>query len=162
MGVWMSAWGKGKNTGQKRKCQQATLIRQKTGRVSDGLWLSRAHRAGGTTVASVGDLSRQKLIPPMISLQNFRQVCLQRKAKAEEEEKGGYGKNIIAIQDQMGWLSDVVTMSFCNCTAWLTLKWVTTEKTLSHYSTGEPRPGEGDCCFFLILIGNWEGSFSDV
>lgn len=31
---------------------------------------------------------------------------------------------------------------------------------VSHYSTGEPRAGEGD--WFFILIGNWEGSFSDV
>lgn len=28
------------------------------------------------------------------------------------------------------------------------------------HSTGEPRAGEGDWIF--ILIGNWEGSFSDV
>lgn len=31
---------------------------------------------------------------------------------------------------------------------------------VSHYSTGEPRAGEGD--WFFILMGNWEGSFSDV
>ena len=29
-----------------------------------------------------------------------------------------------------------------------------------HYSAGEPRAGEGD--WFFILMGNWEGSFSDV
>ena len=43
----------------------------------------------------------------------------------EEEEKARYGKKITAIQDQMEWLSEVVTKSFFNCTVWLTLKWVT-------------------------------------
>lgn len=53
----------------------ALLLKEKTGRVSDGLWTTRAHSAVGTMAASVGHLSCQKLISPRISLQNVRQVC---------------------------------------------------------------------------------------
>lgn len=48
-------------------------------------------QAMGTKVASVGCWSCQKLISPVISLQNFRQICLQRKKWATVEEKKKWG-----------------------------------------------------------------------
>ena len=45
-------------------------------------------------VAAAGYLSYHTLVSPMISLQNFREVCLYREewAEVEEEEKVGCGK----------------------------------------------------------------------
>ena len=54
----------------------------------------------------------------------------------------------------------MVTMPFCNRTVWLTSKWVIAQRMLSRCGTGEHRAGEGD--WFFILMGNWEGSCSDV
>lgn len=61
---------------EERPACHALLVTWKTGRVSDGLWFSRAHRAVGTVAASRGYVSCQKLVCPVNSLQNFRQVCL--------------------------------------------------------------------------------------
>lgn len=123
----------------------------------------RGARGLETMVASIGYLSCHKLIhlPYGLTAEFQRGLLVKRKAgKSGRGRERGMWKNIMVIQDQMEWLSDVVSMSFCNCTVWLTLKWVTTQRMLSHYSTGEHRAGEGDC--FLILMGNWEGSFSEA
>lgn len=58
-----------------------------------------------------------------------------------EEEGSRIWKNIRVIQDQMEWLSEVVTRSFCNCAVWLTLKWVTALRMLSRDRLGSKGRG---------------------
>lgn len=100
-------------------------------------------------------------LPHDLTAEFQRRLLVKRRVgKSGRGRESGMWENITVIQHQMEWLSDVVAMPFCNCTVWLTLKWVTAQRMLSHYSTGGHRAGEGD--WFFILMGDWEGSFSDV
>lgn len=75
--------------GEEMPACHALLVKEKTGRLSDGLWISRVHRAVGTMEASVGYLSCQKLISPMISdkFVNRGRQKWKRKRKRDVEKR---------------------------------------------------------------------------
>lgn len=157
----MSTRGEGLRRRWKRKCQHpvhCSLSRERAGGwpVAPQGVQSPGSDGGSRRVAELSEARH----PHDLTAECQTSLFVKRKTGKSGRRESEIQKNITVVRDQMEWLSHGVTMSFCNCAVWLTSKWVTAERMLRHYSTGQHRAGEGD--WFFILMGNWEGSLSDV
>lgn len=104
----------------------ALLVKWKTGRMSDALG-SLMHTEPGNYggCCRIPELSHAHLPHDLTAELQRRLLVKRRVGKSGRGRESGMWDNITVIQHQMERLSDVVAMPFCNCTVWLTLKWVT-------------------------------------